>query len=160
MILRRVEPKNYFKLRLIATLIDYGIYFFLYFVYLYSVGHKNEAGEMEVDNLQALPLTLLWLFYFIGTEAINQATPGHDICRLIVIKSNGERITLYDAFKRRILDAFDIGVPALICVYKTPKHQRLGDLLADTVVVKKIDITDSEVIFKNDQKRKLQYPRR
>jgi len=147
MILRKVEPKRYFKRRLIATLIDYGIYLFLYFIYLYCIGHKNEAGEMEVDNLQALQLILLWFFYFIGTETLNQATPGHDICKLIVVKSNGERITFYDAFKRRIVDMADIGIPALICVYKTPKYQRLGDLLADTVVVKKSDITETEVIF-------------
>jgi uncharacterized RDD family membrane protein YckC len=150
MIIRKVEPKRYIKRRIIATCIDYGIYILLCIVYIYCVGYKNDAGVMEVDNLLAFPLILLWFLYFVITETINQATPGHDICKLIVLKSNAERITFSDVFKRRIVDMIDIGVygiPALICIYNTPKYQRLGDLLADTVVVKKSDIIETEVIF-------------
>jgi len=150
MILKKVEPKKYIKLRIIATLIDYGIYFTLFFLYCYCFGHQNDSGAMEVDNGGVLPIFLFWILYFVVVEAINQATPGHDICKLIVVKTNGQKITLYDAFKRRIVDMIDIffyGIPALICINNTPKFQRLGDLLADTVVVKKSDIIETEVIF-------------
>lgn len=147
MILKKVEPKQYIKLRILATLIDYGIYFLLFFIYAYCVGHENEDGAMEVSGLPALPLFILWFLYFVVLEAVNSATPGHDIFKLKVVRSDGEKINLYDAFKRRIVDFIDIGLPALICVYKTPKYQRLGDLLADTVVVKKSDITETEVTF-------------
>jgi uncharacterized RDD family membrane protein YckC len=147
MILKKVEPKNYIKLRIIATLIDYGIYLLFFFIYVYCVGHKNDDGPMEVTGLPALPLFILWFAYFVGLEAINGATPGHDIVKLTVVRSDGEKIGFYDALKRRIVDFVDLGLPALICIYKTPKHQRLGDLLADTVVVKKSDITEAEVTF-------------
>jgi uncharacterized RDD family membrane protein YckC len=105
---------------------------------------------MEVNGLPALPIFIFWFLYFVGTETINQATPGHDIMKLTVVKSNGSKISFGDAFKRRIVDPIDIlfyGIPALICICHTQKFQRLGDLLADTVVVKKSDIIETEVIF-------------
>ena len=146
----RVEYKRYTGLRVAATLIDYGIYFLLVYLYLNFFGEKNESGSMEVRNAMALPVFIFWFCYFVLTEALNQATPGHDICKLVVVKSKGEKITIGDAFKRRIVDLIDItfyGIPALICIYNTPKFQRLGDLFADTVVVKKSDIVETDVTF-------------
>ncbi|BAU52286.1 RDD family protein [Mucilaginibacter gotjawali] len=150
MIFHKVEYKRYVKLRIFATLIDYSIYLTIFFLYCYVFGVKNPDGAMEVNGLPALPLFIFWFLYFPGTEAINQATPGHDICKLIVVRTNGDKISFWDAFKRRVVDPIDImfyGIPALICICNTPKFQRLGDLLADTVVVKKSDIIETEVTF-------------
>ncbi len=58
----------------------------------------------------------------------------------------GEKISISNSLRRHIVDAVDIffyGIPALICIYKTPKFQRLGDLLAETVDVKKTDIIET-----------------
>jgi uncharacterized RDD family membrane protein YckC len=145
-----VHPKPYTKLRIIATLIDYGICVVLCYVYISCIGSEDESGVTKVEGLAALPVFAGWFLYFVVIEAYNQATPGHDICKLIVVKTSGERISLLDAFKRRILDIVDLGmygIPALICVSKTAKHQRLGDLYADTLVVKKTDISEKEVLF-------------
>jgi uncharacterized RDD family membrane protein YckC len=150
MIFHSVEYKNYVKLRVIATLIDYGIYFLLLIIYIYCLGTKNDDDSMQVNGLLALPIFVFWFLYFVVLETVNQATPGHDICKLVVVRSNGEKITLGVAFKRRIIDMIDVlcyGIPALICIYNTPKYQRLGDLFADTVVVKKTDIIKKEVVF-------------
>ena len=147
---RRIEYKKYIKLRIIATLIDYGIYLFLFVVYVEFMGTENSDGAKEVKGLLAMPLFLFWFIYFVVLETVNQATPGHDICKLIIVKSTGARISLGDAFKRRVIDPIDIfcyGIPALICINKTPKFQRLGDLWADTVVVKKTDIIETDVQF-------------
>jgi uncharacterized RDD family membrane protein YckC len=148
--IHHVQYKPYIKLRIIATLIDYVIYLILFYVYLICMGSETETDTNMVEGWAAMPLFFLWFLYFVGLETINKATPGHDICKLTVVKGNGEPISFGDAFKRRIIDFVDIGIygiPALICISKTPKHQRLGDLLADTVVVKKSDIAVQEVIF-------------
>jgi len=150
--LHQVEYKKYIKLRIFATLIDYTIYVIVFWLYVYCFGTKNGAGGYEVQGMPALPIFIFWFLYFMGTEAINGATPGHDICGLIVVKSNGEKITLADVFKRRTVDFFDIipyGIPALICINNTPKYQRIGDLWANTVVVKKSDIIETEVDFQS-----------
>jgi len=147
----KVEYKRYVKLRILATVIDYGIYFTFFFVYIYALGTKNEEGTMEVTGLLAMPVFIFWFLYFVVTEAVNQATPGHDICKLVVLKSKGDEISMWNACKRRIVDPIDIffyGIPALICICNTPKYQRLGDLLADTVVIKKSDIIETEVNFR------------
>ncbi len=146
----RVTPKPYLKLRIIATLIDYGIFWVLFYVYVSSVGEQTGENAWTVNGWPALVVPVFWLLYFVGIEALNQATPGHDICKLKVFKPDGHKITLYDALKRRICDPIDLmpfGIPALICISKTDKHQRLGDLLANTMVAKIADMTEIEVTF-------------
>ena len=146
--MRRVEPKRYIGLRIIATIIDYGIYFGLFYLYLYSFGDKTENGY-ELNGWLCWPIPIFWFLYFVILESYTQ-TPGHDICKLIVVKTNGENLTIGDAFKRRLLDSIDIfiyGIPALICICNTPKYQRLGDLFADTLVVKRSDLLIKEIVF-------------
>jgi uncharacterized RDD family membrane protein YckC len=148
--IRRVEPKRYLRLRILATLIDYGIFFILFYIYTSAIGQPKNDGGSEVTGWPVLLVPAFWFIYFVVLEAFNGATPGHDICKLTVVKTNAEKLTLSDAFKRRIIDLIDIffyGIPALICICSTPKFQRLGDLFAGTVVVKKSDITVTEVVF-------------
>jgi uncharacterized RDD family membrane protein YckC len=148
--IRRVEPKRYLRLRILATLIDYGIYFTLFYIYVSALGVTKSDGGFELTGWPVLLAPTFWFVYFVVLEAFNGATPGHDICKLTVVKANAEKLTLGDAFKRRIIDLIDIffyGIPALICICNTPKFQRLGDLFAGTVVVKKSDITVTEVVF-------------
>ncbi|WDF79171.1 RDD family protein [Mucilaginibacter sp. AW1-7] len=144
-----VIPRAYIKLRIFATLIDYSIYGIFYFGYIYAFDESTRPGNMTVTGLMALPIFLVWFLYFVVIEALN-GTPGHDICKLKVVTSGGAKITIIDALKRRICDPIDImmyGIPAIICISKTEKHQRIGDLLANTLVVKASDITVTEVIF-------------
>jgi uncharacterized RDD family membrane protein YckC len=144
-----VIPRAYIKLRILATLIDYTIYGIFFFIYVYLFGHSTQDGAMQVTGMAALLLPIVWFFYFVVLEAVS-STPGHDLCKLKVVKADGSKVTVKDAFKRRICDPIDIfmyGIPAMICISKTEKHQRLGDLLAGTLVVKASDIIETEVTF-------------
>jgi uncharacterized RDD family membrane protein YckC len=135
---------------MLATLIDYGIYITLFVLYVTTFGYRNTENGYTVTGWLFWPIPIVWFLYFVVLEAFNGSTPGHDICKLVVVKTNCEKITLADAFKRRIIDPIDIlfyGIPALICICNTPKFQRLGDLFADTLVVKKSDIVETEVVF-------------
>lgn len=146
----KVTPKQYLKLRSIATIIDYGIFMIIFWLFVDTFGNEASDGSKEVHGLLALTIPVFWFLYFVITEAANQATPGHDICKLKIVKPDGRKISLFDAFKRRICDPIDIlfyGIPAFICISKTSKHQRLGDLLANTVVVKSSDIVETDVVF-------------
>ena len=150
MIIRKVEPKRYLGLRIAATLIDYSIYFIIIYVYVKMLGTSNDDGVYTVTDYLAFPPILFWFIYFVVLEGTNQATPGHDILKLVVVRTKGDRIGLTDALKRRIVDIIDItfyGIPALICICNTPKFQRIGDLWADTVVVKRSNITEIESTF-------------
>jgi uncharacterized RDD family membrane protein YckC len=117
---------------------------------MWIFGSQTDGDDYAVHGLLVLPVPIVWLLYFVLVEASNGATPGHDICKLTVVKANAQKISLSDAFKRRIVDPIDIfiyGIPALICICNTPKFQRLGDLFANTIVVKRTDIIETEVVF-------------
>ncbi|QHS54356.1 RDD family protein [Mucilaginibacter sp. 14171R-50] len=144
-----ITPKPYIKLRIIATLIDYSVYFIFYTIYISAFDENPEPGNATVTGMMMLPLIIIWFLYFVVLESVH-ATPGHDIVKLKVVTDGAAKPSLSTAFKRRLLDPIDIfiyGIPALICISKTPKHQRLGDLWAGTVVVKTTDITEKEVTF-------------
>jgi uncharacterized RDD family membrane protein YckC len=150
MIFRTVEPKSYLKLRILATLIDYGIYLIFYIVYLCVFDEDPRPGEATVTGIMAMPVVIVWFIYFVVSESIGQATPGHNIVKLKVVTDAGTKPSFSSIFKRRLLDPIDLfmyGIPAIICISKTPKHQRLGDLWANTLVVKTTDITGKEVTF-------------
>jgi uncharacterized RDD family membrane protein YckC len=145
-----ITSKPYLKLRIFATLIDYAIYYALFWIYILNLSTTDSSGQITL-TYGISPLFLLWIFYFPGTEAINGATPGHDILKLMVVKTDGSKSGFWDALKRRVCDPLDIfmyGIPAMICISKTEKHQRIGDLLAGTQVVKKSDITEKEISFR------------
>jgi len=67
-------------------------------------------------------------------------TPGKKFCGLRVIKDAGYPISFYDAVLRNFLRAADIlpiGYGAgLICMSSTSRLQRIGDLVAGTMVVR------------------------
>jgi hypothetical protein len=57
---------------------------------------------------------------------------------LQVVTKNGNRISFGQAFKRHVVDMIDFfffGIPAFITIKNTSDHQRLGDLLAKTIVI-------------------------
>lgn len=149
----KIEPKPHLKLRIIATLIDYGIFSILFYLYCSIFGQATADGSWEIDGLPALLVPIFWILYFVLTETLNQATPGHDICKLKVVTTDGYKISFSTAFKRRICDPIDIffyGIPAIIAILKSEKHQRLGDMLAGTLVLKSADITEISTSFKSD----------
>jgi uncharacterized RDD family membrane protein YckC len=138
--------KPNFKKRIFATLFDYGLYLLVFYAYILFFGHENEDGSQSVEGMLALPLLIFWFIYFVVLEAINGATPGHQIFQLKVLTLHRTNISLSHSLKRHLLDIVDIlfyGIPAIIAIKSSDKHQRLGDMLANTIVV---DISDPEQI--------------
>jgi uncharacterized RDD family membrane protein YckC len=81
---------------------------------------------------------IFWFVYLIVIEIVLNATLGHYIMGLKVVKINHEMIDFKDSVKRHLLDPVDfllLGIPAMISIKKTPLNQRLGDLWANTIIV-------------------------
>lgn len=96
----------------------------------------------------SVPLGLMLLGWFLlewGYAALFEGfwrgqTPGKKLFRLQVIKDVGSPISFHDAALRNLLRAADIlpiayGV-GLICMAATSRLQRIGDLVAGTIVVR------------------------
>lgn len=82
------------------------------------------------------------LAYFVLAEWLTGATIGKQMVGLRVRMSDGRCCTLSAAIVRnvmRVVDAFPFGIPNLlgfVVVAGTARHQRLGDLAAQTIVVR------------------------
>ncbi|MFI5141290.1 MAG: RDD family protein [Bacteroidia bacterium] len=125
--------------RIFATIIDYGLTFSLTILYVIKVGHQTEYGSYQVSGLYALVPVIFWFLYFPVVESVFDCTLGHWLMNLRVIRTNGTPIEFIPSVKRHLLDPIDFclcGIPAMVAISKTPKHQRLGDMWADTIVVK------------------------
>jgi len=134
------KPLAKVSTRVFATLIDYTIFFLFVFVYMIYFGEEKN-GEYSVNGILALPIPILWFFYFVFTEGYWQATMGHQIFGIKICNENYKEIDVGHSFKRRILDIVDFaffGIPAFLIIRSNKRKQRLGDLFAKTLVVKDI----------------------
>lgn len=83
---------------------------------------------------------LLYYGYYAGFEAAwSGQTPGKRAVGLRVISQSGQPITPYEAILRNLLRIVDqlpgIYAVGVVSIFLTEKNQRLGDLVAGTVVV-------------------------
>ena len=95
-----------------------------------------------VFAVMVLLLFLVFAGYFAFFEWIwNGQTPGKRWLKLRVIREDGRPITFWEATVRNLLRTFDI-MPfpfysiGLISVFSTNRDQRIGDMVAGTVVVR------------------------
>ena len=137
--MKQVRSHANISKRVIATLVDYFIYFFIFSAYVIFFGVSEKPGSYSVSGVMALPLSVFWFIYFPVAETWVGQTLGHRLMGLSVISVDGTKVSFGQALKRRGLDVFDIfasmGLVAFIVVKNTDLHQRVGDLLAKTMVV-------------------------
>ncbi len=97
------------------------------------------------DRWSLLSIFLLRLPWLLYSPVIEYLTNGRSLGKLImgirVVKSNGETAGLREYFTRWIFRIVDIwvggfGFLALLVSGTTEKRQRIGDIMADTVVIK------------------------
>jgi uncharacterized RDD family membrane protein YckC len=119
-------------------------------VVLASVGVRGLAGAAEGAVGVGVGLLLLLLFatqwvYFAALEAWRGTTPGKAALGLRVVTTTGRPIGLRAAALRNVLRAADslpltyslgfLSISALASMSMTKRFQRLGDLVAGTMVV-------------------------
>jgi len=83
---------------------------------------------------------LLWLIYFTYFEGTSGQTIGKKFAHIRVVKEDGPRCDFGSALIRSILRIVDslptLYILGIILIAATDKRQRLGDMLAKTVVIK------------------------
>ena len=135
--------KHNLSRKIIATIIDYTLIFAFYIWYMFEFGQQNEDGGYSMSGLAALLPILVWVLYFVIAERFCAATLGHEIMNLKVVSLDGNPLTFSQALKRRICDAIEIswcfGLIAFLISTNNDTHQRLGDILAKTIVIGKKD---------------------
>lgn len=103
----------------------------------------NEKVSKTFYGLCGLPAGLYFLtifLYYVLLEWKLGATLGKKLLRIKVVKITGEPLDIQAALIRnivRIIDAFPFYLIGAIAIWSTKYKQRLGDLAAKTIVVKK-----------------------
>lgn len=124
----------------IDALIGLGV--FILFSILYGgISSSNGLLRIKISAPPLLMTTVLWLAYMTWMEAKHGASIGKRARGLRVVMEDGEPATPEAALTRnlmRFLDAFPYVVPYVVGYYavsKSPKMQRFGDRVAETMVV-------------------------
>ena len=107
-----------------------------------NVGHRLVNAPKWVIALLVVIQFLIINGYFAIFEWIwSGQTPGKRWLKLRVIREDGRPISFFEAMVRNLLRVVDFIVPpfysvGLISVFATERDQRVGDLVAGTVVVR------------------------
>jgi len=131
--------------RWLGAVIDYIILWVIYFVLIYTFGTTriDEDGD-SVQNISGawgfLVIVAPWFFILPGIEAINRGqTIGKAIVGVKTIKMNGNNPGFGLCLARHLFDMVDyfpfFGLVGLIVASNTDNRQRVGDLVAQTMVV-------------------------
>jgi uncharacterized RDD family membrane protein YckC len=134
--------------RIVAALIDMFILALIFGITTLSfetrtVEHESWTITTYRLNLTGWPFavyTFVVAAYYIGAEALLAATPGKALLDLRVASVDGRPLNARQAVVRNLLRIVD-GLPFLylagiIAIAASKRHQRVGDMVAGTVVVR------------------------
>jgi uncharacterized RDD family membrane protein YckC len=102
-------------------------------------GMSETAGKWFVAGIVFAYFLLYWGYYSLFEAFRNGQTPGKHVMKIRVIKDSGRQITFFEALTRNLLRLVDL-LPGFylvgsVSIMVTRQNKRLGDLLADTIVV-------------------------
>ena len=101
-------------------------------------------------NVASVPLlqsrmVIIWIvviftscYHLIFEYLLNGKSPGKMICRIRVVRIDGQKLSFWDCLLRwslRLIDTTAMGIVAIISIVVSSRMQRLGDLAAGTVVI-------------------------
>ena len=138
--------------RILASLIDYLIIIGYMIAILIMASILNNTIPISIGfwSLILLPV----FFYDLGCELfLNGQSFGKKIRKIKVVKLDGTQPTFINYFLRWIIRPIDVtfsyGTVAMITMFINGKGQRLGDLAANTSVIKlKKDFSLEDTIFR------------
>jgi len=158
--LTEIKTESNIGNRFTAGLIDYIFIYGFTFAYVFAFGEPNDEGSYSVSGLPALGPVIFWGIMTIGLEQWFGATLGNLFVGLKPVSINysynkqtgitlGEKLTFGQSFKRHFLDPIDMfffGLIGYVTIKNTEKNQRLGDIWANTIVIKTTATQDKKQI--------------
>ncbi|MCE0522974.1 MAG: RDD family protein [Methylacidiphilales bacterium] len=135
--------------RTLAILVDLalgGLVLFIVYSLTMLLAHDevdNWRARFSFNFMEMLLLLLIfgfqWVYFNLFEWIWNGQTPGKRLLHLRVIKVDGSRVGGIDVLLRNLSRPIDtlgpMGLIGLLMIFVTRKAQRLGDLMARTIVI-------------------------
>ncbi len=121
--------------RIAAFVLDLVIVIFFYFGLILTIFGRSEISQILLSAL------LFMTYHLLFEVFMNGQTPGKKIVNIQVVSMDGTSPTIEQLFIRWSFRLLDLGVSfgtvGLFFAMSSTLHQKLGDLLAGTIVVNK-----------------------
>lgn len=106
-----------------------------------TLGAFFTIGIIIMASLLFLSLAAFYHGYFIYFESKNGVTPGKRLFGLKVVTTSGLPLSVWQCVLRDFMRYIDcmLILPGIISFFSTKRNQRLGDLMADTLVVHSLE---------------------
>lgn len=145
--MQKVKTESNTGKRILAGLIDYTIIYAFTLAFLFAFGEQNVDGEYVLTGLSALIPITWWGILTVGLEMGFGATLGNSLVGLKAIPKKGinRNLTFGESLLRHVVDPIDMfffGLVGIITIKNTEFNQRVGDLLAGTIVVRTKTLTE------------------
>lgn len=130
-------------IRIVASIIDLFAFFIFFIIVGLAIGQSLFSMELGTSKfITLLIFRIPWIFY---SPIIEYLTRGQSLGKFTmgirVVKMNGENAGLREYFTRWIFRVVDIwfgfGFLAIIFASTSERGQRLGDTMANTILIKK-----------------------
>lgn len=127
--------------RILARLIDFGIFMALSFILLMYAGGANVGGNDWAYISLLITIGAVFVFYDLITElTMNGQSIGKRVMKIRVISLDGSRPKFGQFLLRWVMRIVDFTltqwIAATISVAVSEKKQRLGDMVAGTTLIK------------------------
>jgi uncharacterized RDD family membrane protein YckC len=113
---------------------------------------KFEAASAKwfIAIVILVPFLLQWGYFALFEAFWNGQTPGKRVAKIRVIQQSGRAITLFESLARNLVRIIDFlptsYIVGVISIFVTSRHQRLGDLVAGTLVVHEGQLSASSAL--------------
>jgi uncharacterized RDD family membrane protein YckC len=129
--------------RVAAALVDAAVTLGIVLLMTWLFGSKYTTPEGEIrfklTGLKALTPFMYWFIIMPILEAVFGQTIGKKFLGIKVISADYSKATLIQVFVRHLFDVIDwlpgFGIVGLLVASNNPNSQRVGDLVAKTIVV-------------------------
>ena len=148
-----IKTKSNIGYRILAGIVDYSFIFSFSFIYIITYGNIDTEDNYSLNGIKSIIPVLIWGIMTIGIELLFGATVGNFLVGLkpLSIRKDsdnfGKKLNFTQSLKRHLLDSIDMmffGLIGIITIKNTEKNQRLGDIWANTIVIKETELKNEK----------------
>jgi uncharacterized RDD family membrane protein YckC len=122
--------------RFVGAAIDDGLWFALFFYIVGFLPTSVYEDSPEVLGIILIVIASGWLNYFAIAESKWGMTVGKKVMGMRVLADDGGKATFGACSIRNVLRPLDYLIIGPVMIARTERHQRLGDKLGHTIVVR------------------------